>query len=54
MVVNHQNAFDGMVNYNILDIDGTVEFPNQLLDARVICPTVNVMIAHSNRFRYIL
>jgi len=37
--VDHQNAFDGAVNYNVLDIDGTIEFPNQLLDARVICPT---------------
>jgi len=38
MVVDRQNAFDGAVNYNVLDIDGTVESPNQL-DARVICPT---------------
>jgi len=35
--VNCQNAFDGTVNYNVLDIYGTVESPNQLLDARVIC-----------------
>jgi len=38
-VVDRQNAFDGTVNYNVLDIDGTVESPNQILDARVICPT---------------
>jgi len=37
--VDRQNAFDGTVNYNVLDIDGIVESPNQLLDARVICPT---------------
>jgi len=39
MVVDRQNAFDGAVNYNVLDIDGTVESPNQLLDALVIYPT---------------
>jgi len=33
MMVDHQNAFGGMVNYNVLDFDGTVESPNQLLDA---------------------
>jgi len=41
VVVNHQNVFDGAVNYNVLDIDGTVKSPNQLLDARVICLTDN-------------
>jgi len=38
MVVDRQNAFDVTVNYNVLNI-GTVEFPNQLLDTRVICLT---------------
>jgi len=38
MVMDRQNAFDGTVNYNVLDIDGTVESP-YLLDARVICST---------------
>jgi len=38
MVADRQNTFDGIVNYNVLD-NGSVEFPNQLLDARVICST---------------
>jgi len=38
-VVDRQNAFDDTVNYNVLDIDGTAEFPNPPLYARVICPT---------------
>jgi len=36
VVVDYQNAFDCTLNYNVLDIDGTAESPNQLLDARVI------------------
>jgi len=28
MVPNCQNVFNGTVNYNVLDIDGTVKFPN--------------------------
>jgi len=39
MVVDCQNAFDGTVNYNVLDIGGTTKSPYQLLGARVICPT---------------
>jgi len=37
VVVARQNAFDGTVNYNVLDIDidGTVESPNQLLDGNL-------------------
>jgi len=38
-VTDRQNTFEGIVNYKVLDIDGTVESPNQLLDARIICPT---------------
>jgi len=44
MVVDHQNAFDSAVHYNVLDIDGTFESPNQLLDTWVIPQIVNVMI----------
>jgi len=32
MASDRQNAFDDTVNYNVLDIDSTVESPNQLLD----------------------
>jgi len=32
MASDLQNAFDDTVNYNVLDIDGTVESPNQLLN----------------------
>jgi len=36
-----QNAFDGTVNYNVLDIDGTVASPNSLLYAPETYPTNN-------------
>jgi len=41
MVPDHKNAFDGMVNYNVLVIDGTVESPNRHLYAPEACPTDN-------------
>jgi len=47
MVADHQNAFNGTVNYNVLDIDDIVEPPNQLLDARVICLTDSEYNDHS-------
>jgi len=39
MVADRQNAFDSMINYNVLDIDGTVESPNSPLYAPEACPT---------------
>jgi len=66
MVPDHQNAFDGTVNYNVLDIDGIVESPNpslyvleafpQIVNVEAVPQIVNVMTTHSkqNRFRYIL
>jgi len=39
MVPDRQNAFDGTVNYNVLDIDGTVESLNPPLYATEACPT---------------
>jgi len=41
MVPDYQNAFDSTVNYNVLNI-GIVESSNQLSDARVICPTIDL------------
>jgi len=38
MMPDHQKMFAGTINY-ILDIDGTVESPNQFLNDRVICST---------------
>jgi len=35
--VDRQNAFDGMVNYNILNIDGTVESSNSSLYTPEAC-----------------
>jgi len=34
-----QNAFDGTLNYNVLDIDGIVESPNPSLYAPEACLT---------------
>jgi len=39
MVVDRQNVFDGTVNYNVLNIDGTVESLNLPLYAPETCPT---------------
>jgi len=39
MVADCQNAFDGTVNYNVLDIDSTVESPKPPLYAPEICPS---------------
>jgi len=39
MMADCQNAFDGTVNYNVLDIDDTVESPNPPLYAPEACPT---------------
>jgi len=41
MVVERYNAFDGTVNYNVLDIDGTVESSNPPLYAPEAYPTDN-------------
>jgi len=38
MMVDRQNAFDGMVNYNVSDLDGTVESSNPPLYAPEACP----------------
>jgi len=40
-MVPDQNAFDGTVSYNVLNIDGTVESPNLPLYAPEACSTYN-------------
>jgi len=30
------------INYNVSDTDDIAEFPNQLLYARIICPTIDL------------
>jgi len=31
-----------LINYSVSDTDDIVEFPNQLLYARIICPTIDL------------
>jgi len=42
MMPDRQNAFDDTVNYNVLDIDGTIEPPNPLLYVQIICSTIDL------------
>jgi len=56
-MVPDQNIFDGTVSYNVLDIDGTIEFPNSPLYAPEACPTDserNVRTVEAKQVSYIL
>jgi len=42
MAPDHQYAFDNTINYSVSNTDDIAEFPNQLLYAWTICPTIDL------------